>query len=183
MGGLTLNTEMNTEVGQRLAEALYGLDRGDMDYVSSFVDTIEDDPTGGLHKQAAALAAQFYVETGQMEKFAYHLYNNLAHHVGPWSSGLRDLTMPIFRALGRNSPHAKQANLLETVVKAAPEWYEKALLASIGIGAGTGALGWQLSQDDVESDLDLARQQARLAYMNQTTEDIDDALRERGIAA
>lgn len=189
---------MNETIGIKLACAAHGLSGPEFDYLSHAMDTIEDEGAV-MHKQAAALAAQMYEATGKQENLGYHLFKKLAAWPGRWSEGYTQLVKPVYEALGRNTPaegnrFEKTAMLKESMMQGVlgsagklvsnlPEYYEKALMASLAGGGAAGALAWQMGEDDIEKDEEAAKMQAQLEYLNSVTEDIDDSLRQRGVPA
>jgi hypothetical protein len=179
---------MDTNFGMTLALAAHGMSHAEFNYCTNFVDSVEADPAGVLHKQAAALAAHFYKQAGREDALAYHLYNNLADPATPWSPGYVPLVVPIYTALDQNDPFRKEAmsgaiGSVMNGLKGAPSAWQKMLLAAGVVGAGAGGLAWQMQQDTPEEDAEAASTQAQIEFLNNITHDIDTDLRRRGVRA
>lgn len=179
---------MSTDFGMALALAAHGISHAEFNYVTSFVDRLDQDTSGAFHKQAAALGACFYKMAGREDAFAYHLYRNLSDPSLTWSTGYAPLVTPIFAALDGNDPFRKEAmsGAIGTALnglKGAPGFWQKMLLASGVVGAGAGGLAWQMQQDTPEEDAEAASMQSQIEFLNSITHDIDNDLRRRGVQA
>lgn len=183
---MTFSPEPNLflELGVKLACAMHNIKPEDLSEAKGFVDRIDDDPEGRMHKMAAASVAEIYDRAGRCEDFGYHLYVKLAS-AEKWDPSFSALMEPAYKALG-DYVMRKQANPVSWVAKGLSVLPETAtslmLMSSLG-GAGLGALNWRLNRDSTEDDEKTAIQKAKIEQYRKVLDEINSNLSHSGIRA
>jgi hypothetical protein len=190
-------------LGLSIAAAARGIPVETLLYKKAAVDTLADHKQlgyGALQRVVCKYAAEAFKEAGKMTKFAYHMYNNLAH-VENWYPELDDYYDAAVMALGKvhgdirkeaqeNTNAAvfnKQAgiagNLLAGIGKITPEVWKTLLAAGSTGGVVGGTTAWLANRSVEEDAPKLQAMKEKIKYYNQLTDEIETQLAGRRVPA
>jgi len=189
-------------LGLSIAAAAHGVSAQEVMAKKASVETVgnhKEPGYGAIQRLVCKYAASAYEECGQMEKFAYHVFNKLAS-ARPWWPEYDEYYDAAASALGRvHGEIRKEAERAESreiyksagvfgnvaggLAKLSPSVLRTMLAGGAVAGLGTGSLAWLANRGIQHDQPKLEAMRNRIDYYNQLTEEIESELASRGTPA
>lgn len=189
-------------LGLAIGAAAHGVSTEEVMFKKASVDHIEDHRQtsyGSVQRLICKYAAEAYKESGQMEKFAYHVFDKLAV-ARPWWPEYDDYYSAAMQAIGsvhttirKEAAEVHQDDVLKSagvitnvaggVGKVTPGVLKSMLAGGAVAGVLGGSLGWLANRGVQQDEPKLEAMKNRINYYNQLTEEIESELANRGTPA
>jgi len=176
---------------QALGMSLSGIAPSEVAGAKAFVERMDADESGSLHKQAAVIAASLFHAAGKEASASYHLYHDIISD--PWNPGYQVFTDAasdvITRELEKDASEVLATKSATQIAKKIPGMValgSGGLKSLILLALSTGAVGGTLyntvdratGQDDVAAE----ELKARKNRYQELTGEIERELQDRGIS-
>jgi len=188
-----MSTSIAKEFGMKLACALQGASRSDLDVAAGAVEAL--DASTGYKQALCGLARDFYDACGQAVTIQRNMYDLLSKSA-QWDPEFDAASDCVLSALAVVAPDINDAdaqtkeaamfskgvlaNMVGRGVATTPEVVKTLAAMGVGTGAGIGGLAWYLNRDVKEDNDDLEVMRARIDNYNRITQELTNQLKRSG---
>ena len=154
-----------------------GYSPADFNYIKGQAEVwdAEGGPAGRLMLKAAR---DVLIATGRGHTApAFHL--NFLCKMGSWDPHTREVAQHVAQLLEVLRPHEKRAFGLRDALSAGGLAGRGALLGSVGLGGGLGALYWLLSRHANQDSADISAMQNQVDYYRELGRELEDSMRRK----
>jgi hypothetical protein len=187
------------DIGMAMASAALGVPVEEVIRKKASVNTVENHKVygyGAIQRLVCKYAAEAYRESGQMEKFAYHMYSQLAK-TAQWWPVLDPYYEAAVAALGKvhgsirkeaadlqtqevfSKEAAMARNVMSGLLKISPDVIKTVLAGGTIAGVGGGSLAWLANRNVEEDEPKIEAMKEKIKYYNRLSGEIESQLANR----